>query len=67
MAKFLTGNELNFEEGKFFEKATSQIILIFPYIKLHQGYASILLTKMKIGKFKLSSYLKKMKTIYPRV
>lgn len=45
MAKFLTGNELNAEIEKLFEKATEQIILISPYIKLHDRYASTLRTK----------------------
>jgi hypothetical protein len=46
MAKFLTGNELNSELEKLFEKAEEQIILISPYIKLHDRYASTLRTKM---------------------
>ena len=45
MAKFLTGNELNLELGKIFENAEKQIILISPYIKLHDRYASIFRTK----------------------
>lgn len=46
MAKFLTGNELNSELEKLFDKAEEQIILISPYIKLHDRYASTLRTKM---------------------
>jgi hypothetical protein len=45
MAKFLTGNELNAELEKIFERAEEQIILISPYIKLHDRYASTLKTK----------------------
>lgn len=45
MAKFLTGNELNAELEKLFERAEEQLILISPYIKLHDRYASALRTK----------------------
>ncbi len=45
MAKFLTGHELNAEVEKLFDKADAQIILISPYIKLHDRYASTLKTK----------------------
>lgn len=45
MAKFLKGNELNLELERIFEYANSQIILISPYIKLHDRYKSSLLTK----------------------
>jgi len=45
MAKFLTGNELNSELEKLFERADEQIILISPYIKLHDRYSSTLRTK----------------------
>jgi hypothetical protein len=45
MAKFLTGNELNSELEKLLERAENLIILISPYIKLHERYASTLLTK----------------------
>lgn len=46
MAKFFTGNELNSELGKLFEGAVEQIVLISPYIKLHDRYASTLRTKI---------------------
>ena len=46
MAKFLTGNELNSELEKLFDKAEEQIILISPYIKLHERYISTLRTKI---------------------
>lgn len=45
MAKFLTGNELNSELEKLFERAEGQIILISPYIKLHDRFISTLKTK----------------------
>lgn len=45
MAKFLTGNELNSELEKIFERADEQIILISPFIKLHDRYISTLRTK----------------------
>jgi hypothetical protein len=46
MAHFLTGNELNTELERLFERADSQIILISPFIKLHDRYASTLRTKI---------------------
>ena len=45
MAKFLTGNELNSELEKIFEDAQEQIILISPYIKLHDRFISTLKSK----------------------
>jgi len=45
MAKFLTGNELNSELEKLLNRADEQIILISPYIKLHDRYISALRTK----------------------
>lgn len=45
MAKFLTGNELNTELEKIFERADEQIILISPFIKLHDRFVSTLRTK----------------------
>jgi hypothetical protein len=45
MAKFLTGNELNSELEKLFERADEQIILISPYIKLHDRFISTLRAK----------------------
>jgi hypothetical protein len=47
MPRFFTGNELNSELEKVFENAEEQIILISPYIKLHDRYASTLRTKQK--------------------
>lgn len=46
MAKFLKGNELNSELEKVFEDAESQLVLVSPYIKLHDRYKSALLTKI---------------------
>lgn len=45
MARFLKGNDLNSELEKIFEEAEMKIILISPYIKLHDRYASALLAK----------------------
>ncbi|WP_276976618.1 phospholipase D family protein [Flavobacterium filum] len=45
MAKFLTGNKLNTKIEKIFENAENSIILISPYIKLHDRYISVLQTK----------------------
>lgn len=47
MARFLKGNELNSEIEKIFENAENLIILISPYIKLHDRYCSTLLTKVQ--------------------
>lgn len=46
MAKFLKGNELNSELEKIFENAETEIVLISPYIKLHDRYKSVFLTKI---------------------
>lgn len=54
MARFLTGNELNSELEKLFEKAEEQIILISPYIKLHDRYASTLRTKINNPKLEIT-------------
>lgn len=47
MAKFLKGNDLNAELEKIFESAEYSIILISPYIKLHDRYKASLLTKLE--------------------
>tara|TARA_R110002124_G_scaffold227889_1_gene393192 strand:- start:93394 stop:94239 length:846 start_codon:yes stop_codon:yes gene_type:complete len=44
MAKFLKGNELNSELDKVFEEAYDYLILVSPYIKLHDRYKATLLT-----------------------
>lgn len=53
MANFLTGNELNTELEKLFECAQEQLILISPYIKLHDRYTSVLKTKVESHKLKI--------------
>lgn len=45
MAKFLTGNKLNSEVEAILENAYAQLILISPYIKLHERYISVLKSK----------------------
>lgn len=54
MAKFLTGNALNSELEKLFEGANEQIVLISPYIKLHDRYASTLRTKKENPKLEIT-------------
>ncbi|SDR90735.1 hypothetical protein SAMN04515667_0961 [Formosa sp. Hel1_31_208] len=54
MAKFLKGNDLNAELEKIFESAESNIILISPYIKLHDRYKSSLLTKLQNDKLEIT-------------
>lgn len=46
MAKFITGNGLNHELENIFENAQTQLLLISPYIKLHDRYISSLKAKM---------------------
>ena len=53
MAKFLTGNELNSELEKIFVNARTQLILISPYIKLHQRFLSALLTRKNNARLKI--------------
>jgi len=45
MAKFIEGNELNLEVEKLLKNAKEQIVLISPYIKLHEKYAFALKDK----------------------
>jgi hypothetical protein len=45
MAKFLKGNELNAAIENLFEDAEKSIVLISPYIKLHERYISVLRSK----------------------
>lgn len=54
MAKFLTGNELNSELEKIFDNAEEQIILISPFIKLHDRFVSTLRTKKENHKLKIT-------------
>lgn len=44
MAKFITSNELNSEIEKLFNSAKQRIVIISPYIKLHERYHSVLKT-----------------------
>ncbi|WP_042491539.1 phospholipase D family protein [Aequorivita sublithincola] len=54
MAKFLKGNELNSELEKIFETAHGDIILISPYIQLHERYKSSLLTKVHDDRIRIT-------------
>lgn len=45
MAQFLTGNKLNSEIESILDKAQKQLILISPYIKLHERYICALKEK----------------------
>lgn len=54
MARFIKGNELNAELEKIFESAQTNIILISPYIKLHDRYKATLLTKLEDPQLQIS-------------
>ena len=47
MAEFITGNNLNSALSQIFEQADYELIVISPYIKLHERIKSILKTKLK--------------------
>ena len=47
MAKFIHETELNFEVENIFKNAEETLILISPYIKLHERFISVLKTKLK--------------------
>jgi hypothetical protein len=51
--QFLTGNELNHELEKLFEEANEHLILISPYISLHERYASVLRAKLANEKLEI--------------
>jgi len=53
-AQFLTGNELNLELEKLFEAAKEHLILISPYISLHERYASVLRSKLENDKLEIT-------------
>jgi|SRR5690554_39605 len=53
MAKFITGNKLNSELEEIFENAEFELILISPYIKLHERYISSLKSKMDKDNLKI--------------
>lgn len=52
--QFLTGNELNLELEKLFENANEHLILISPYISLHERYASVLRAKLANDKLAIT-------------
>lgn len=54
MATFLTSNELNTALESIFEFADEHLILISPYIKLHDRYASVLKTKKENPNLKIT-------------
>lgn len=47
---FLTSNELNHEIEQLFENADTQLVLISPFISLHERYASVLKAKLQYDK-----------------
>lgn len=51
---FLTGNVLKTELENLFESATEHLILITPYIRLHECYAAVLKTKKDNLDFKIT-------------
>lgn len=53
-AQFITGNELNHELSKLFESAERRLVLISPYISLHERYASELRRKLNDDKLEIS-------------
>jgi hypothetical protein len=54
MAKFLSGNELNSELEKILLNASDEIILISPYIKLHERYIRALRPHKENPKLKIT-------------
>jgi len=46
MAKFLSDNALNSELEKIFDQAHSKIVIVSPYIRLHDRFGSTILTKV---------------------
>ena len=54
MAKFLSGNKLNAAIEDLFDQAAENILIISPYIKLHQSFASVLLKKKEIPKLRIT-------------
>jgi hypothetical protein len=54
MPQFITGSKLNSEIELLFENAFEQILIISPYIKLHERYKSVLLEKVDDPKLKIS-------------
>lgn len=54
MAKFLQGNDLNSQLEQILDKATTKLILISPYIKLHDRYLSTLKSKIENPKLEIT-------------
>lgn len=54
MAQFLTSNDLNAALEDVFEQADEYLLLISPYIKLHDRYASALRAKMSEYKLQIT-------------
>ena len=54
MARFLKGNELNAELEKIFDDARGDIILISPYIKLHDRYKETLRSKLEDDRIRIT-------------
>jgi hypothetical protein len=53
MARFLQGSGLNAEIENLFKNANSQIVLISPFIKLHERYRAVLLDKKDNPDFRI--------------
>lgn len=53
MAEFLTSSDLNSAMEGIFESAEKQLLLISPYIKLHERYKSILKSKLQNHKLEI--------------
>jgi hypothetical protein len=53
MSQFLQGNQLNTKLEELFDQADEQLILISPYIKLHDRLSSVLKKKLNNHKLKL--------------
>jgi hypothetical protein len=66
MATFLTGNELNAQLENLFEYANDYLILISPYIKLHERFASCLKAKKENYNFKIIIVFGKNEDDYSR-
>ena len=53
MSRFIEGNELNLEIENLFKNSQQELILISPYIKLHDRLISTLKTKINNDKLKI--------------
>ncbi|MGM0582960.1 MAG: phospholipase D family protein [Bacteroidota bacterium] len=54
MAEFITSNNLNAELENILEKATKQLVIISPFIKLHSRYKSALKTALEYPKLEIN-------------